>query len=136
MIRDTQFGKWMMLGGGCQILVMTVFLLTGQVTAAKRLARMPNVLWIMLDDCRADALGCYGKSWARTPHMDAIAAQGVRFQTAIVQNPVCTPSRTCMKTGLYAHQTGVMAMGRPTETPGKYRESVRPKTEQENLLLA
>ena len=59
----------------------------------------PSVLWIMLDDGRADTLGCYGKSWARTPNMDRIAAQGVRFETAIVQNPVCVPSRTSMKAG-------------------------------------
>jgi len=75
--------------------------------------RQPSILWIMLDDGRADALGCYGRSWAKTPNMDSIAAEGVRFQTAIVQSPVCVPSRRCLKTGLYAHQTGVIAMGAP-----------------------
>ena len=103
---------------------------------AEKAAPMPSVLWIMLDDCRADALGCYGKPWAHTPHMDAIAREGVRFQTAIVQNPVCTPSRMCMKTGLYAHQTGVMAMGRPAQTPGKYRQRVRAESGRQNLLRA
>ena len=53
--------------------------------------------------------------------MDRIAREGVRFETAIVQNPVCVPSRTSMKSGLYAHQTGVMAMGKPASTPGRYR---------------
>ena len=37
--------------------------------------RRPNILWIMMDDGRADTLGCYGRSWVRTPHMDALAAR-------------------------------------------------------------
>ena len=98
--------------------------------------KMPNVLWIMLDDCRADAIGCYGKPWARTPNMDAIAAAGVRFETAIVQSPVCVPSRHSMKTGLYAHQTGVMAMGKPADQPGEYQQKSLPLAQQTNLLHA
>ena len=47
-------------------------------------ALVQDRLRIMLDDGRADALGCYGKPWAKTPNMDEIAASGVRFQTAIV----------------------------------------------------
>ncbi len=94
----------------------------------------PSVLWVMLDDGRADTLSCYGRPWADTPHMDRIAREGVRFETAIVQNPVCVPSRTSMKSGLYAHQTGVMAMGRPAGTPGRYRNSTL--TEYPNLLDA
>ena len=85
----------------------------------------PSILWIMLDDGRADALGSYGQPWARTPHMDQIANAGVRFETAIVQNPVCRPSRLSMKASLYPHQTGLMAMGARAENPGLYRERVR-----------
>ena len=94
------------------------------MTAAETLTR-PSILWIMLDDGRADALGSYGEPWARTPNMDRIAASGVRFETAIVQNPVCIPSRTSMKASLYAHETGIMAMGKPAPTRGLYRKSVR-----------
>ena len=65
-----------------------------------------------MDDCRQDALGCYGTSWAKTPHMDSIATRGVRFDNAIIQNAVCLPSRICMHTGQYAHTNGIMAMGR------------------------
>ncbi len=82
--------------------------------------KRPNILWIMFDDGRADALGCYGRSWPKTSHMDALAANGVRFETAIVQNPVCVPSRRSMKTGFYAHQIGPVAMGKAPETPGDY----------------
>ena len=85
----------------------------------------PNILWIMLDDGRADALGSYGQAWAKTPHFDSLAADGVRFRYAIVQSPVCTPSRTSMKTALYAHETGVMAMGKPPEITPAFAQFVR-----------
>jgi len=91
----------------------------------KKAGRRPNILWIMLDDGRADALGCYGRPWAKTPNMDALAANGVRFETAIVQNPVCVPSRRSMKTGFYAHQVGPVAMGQQPRTPGKYIDKNR-----------
>ena len=79
--------------------------------------RRPNILWIMMDDGRADTIGCYGRAWARTPYMDALAANGVRFETAIVQNPVCVPSRISMKSGHYPHEFGVNEMGKPAAVP-------------------
>ena len=98
----------------------------------KRCSKRPNILWIMMDDCRADALGCYGRKWPKTPCMDGIANRGVRFQTAIVQNPVCTPSRISMMSGHYPHTFGVMAMGRPKDgVPPK-----KPKWRAPNLLNA
>ena len=115
-------------------LYVYLLLLAGSGTAAAASSSPPDVLWIMLDDGRADTLSCYGRPWADTPHMDRIAREGVRFETAIVQNPVCVPSRTSMKTGLYAHQTGVMAMGNPASTPGRYRS--RSLNDTPNLLKA
>ncbi len=96
--------------------------------------RRPNILWIMMDDGRADALGCYGKSWARTPNMDRIAADGVRFESAIVQNPVCVPSRKSMKSGHYPHTFGTTAMGKPPEVTPAYMKRVKPNLP--NLLNA
>ena len=52
----------------------------------------PSVLWIMLDDGRADALGSYGSSWALTPHMDRIASAGIRFESARLGAPMLTRS--------------------------------------------
>jgi arylsulfatase A-like enzyme len=93
----------------------------GESAASKR----PNVLWIMMDDCRADAVGCYGKPWARTPNMDACAKRGVRFDVAIIQNPVCIPSRSSMKTGLYCHELGIMNMGKPPAIEPAYARTAR-----------
>jgi arylsulfatase A-like enzyme len=87
----------------------------------------PNVLWIMLDDGRADSLGCYDAPWAKTLNLDTLAANGVRFKTVVVQNPVCRPARTCMQTGLYAHQTGVIAMGGAPKQVPAYRADLRKK---------
>ena len=82
---------------------------------AEKRAERPSIVWIMMDDCRTDALGCYGKAWPRTPQMDSIARKGVRFETAVVQNSVCAPSRMSMMSGHYPHAFGIMAMGRPQD---------------------
>ena len=105
------------------------------------MSRKPNVLWIIMDDCRADALGCYGKPWAKTPHMDALARNGVQFQTAVIQNVVCAPCRTSMITGEYPHTTGVMNMGAAPDVPAPYLKheadlAPKDKTLPENLLNA
>ena len=78
-------------------------------------SQRPNVLWIILDDVRPDGFGCYGTPWANTPNIDRIAEQGVRFEHAFVQCPICIPSRTSFKTGRYCHEvTGrTMYMGDP-----------------------
>jgi arylsulfatase A-like enzyme len=95
--------------------------------------RQPNILWIVMDDGRADTLGCYGRRWVKTPHMDALATRGVRFETAIVQNPVCVPSRKSMKSGHYCHTFGVTAMGKPAAVPPAYLKRAH---EVPNLLNA
>lgn len=98
----------------------------------------PNILWIMLDDCRYDTVGCYGRSWAVTPNIDKLAQEGVRFDTAIVQNPVCVPSRRSMKTGFYAHEVGPVEMGREPDIPAGYldREKMTCISDSPNLLDA
>jgi len=62
-----------------------------------------NVLFIMVDQMRADAMGCAGHPVVRTPNLDALAAAGVRFENAFVQQAVCGPSRMCYYTGRYVH---------------------------------
>lgn len=69
-------------------------------------AERRNVLFIAVDDLRP-LLGAYGDRLARTPNMDRLAAQGVLFERAYCQFPLCNPSRSSMLTGLYPPQTGV-----------------------------
>lgn len=66
----------------------------------------PNVLFIALDDLRP-FLGCYGHSLAHTPHMDRLAARGMRFTRAYSLEALCNPSRTAIMTGLRPDTTGV-----------------------------
>ena len=61
----------------------------------------PNILWICTDQQRADSLGCYGNKFARTPVLDALAAESAIFMNAFSQSPVCTPSRVSFLTGRY-----------------------------------
>ncbi len=68
----------------------------------------PNVLFILTDEHRFDLVGCYGNDELRTPHLDALAAQGARFDGFYVAAPLCSPSRASFLSGLYPHQSGVM----------------------------
>ncbi|SFR40006.1 sulfatase-like hydrolase/transferase [Litoreibacter janthinus] len=73
----------------------------------------PNVLWIMADQLRFDYLSCYGHPHLNTPHIDALAARGVRFTNTYVQSPVCGPSRMSAYTGRYVRSHGSTWNGIP-----------------------
>lgn len=70
------------------------------------MARAKNILFIMFDQLRWDYLGCAGHPHLHTPHIDALAAEGVRFTRAYVQSPVCGASRMSFYTGRYVHSHG------------------------------
>lgn len=66
----------------------------------------PNLLFLMTDQHRWDALGCVNPL-VKTPHLDALARRGVRFSQAICNAPMCVPSRYSLMHGLYPSQCGV-----------------------------
>jgi iduronate 2-sulfatase len=70
----------------------------------------PNVLFIVSDDLNC-FLGCYGDPLAKTPHIDRLAARGVRFERAYCAFPLCGPSRNSFLTGLHPNATGIQANG-------------------------
>lgn len=76
--------------------------------------RRPNILFVMTDDQRWDAMSCAGNRILRTPHMDRLAEEGVRFTEAFVTNALCSPSRGSILTGLHSHAHGVTTNGGKT----------------------
>lgn len=68
-------------------------------------ASRPNILFLVPEDMGLQ-LGCYGDPHTRTPNIDQLASEGVRFTQATVPYSVCSPSRACALTGLYPHQNG------------------------------
>src|SRR5688572_23584869 len=71
----------------------------------------PNILFIMTDDQRQDALSAYGNTILKTPNVDRIADEGMRFTEAFVTNSLCAPSRASFLTGVYSHAHGIITNG-------------------------
>ena len=78
-------------------------------------ASAPNIVFILADDLGYADVGCYGSRENRTPHVDRIAAQGVRLTQGYSNSPVCSPTRTALITGRYQYRL-----------PGGLEEPLRP----------
>ncbi len=78
----------------------------------------PNILFIMVDEMRWNAMGCAGNQIVRTPNLDRLAKEGTRFATAYTCSPVCVPSRYCFFTSRYAHVHGSTDNSTPPQ-PGQ-----------------
>jgi N-sulfoglucosamine sulfohydrolase len=89
---------------------LVVLLGTACTTPAGSVAEQPpNILMIVSED-NGPELGCYGDPHARTPHLDQLATQGVRFNRAFVTQAGCSQSRASILTGLYPHQHGQIGL--------------------------
>jgi arylsulfatase A-like enzyme len=71
----------------------------------------PNVVFILADDLGYTDLGCYGSGYYETPHIDQLAAEGVRFTDAYNCGPNCQPTRAALMSGQYSPRTGVYTVG-------------------------
>ena len=92
-----------------------LLVLVCSVTGASAAERKPNFIYIFTDDQRWDTLGVVQREqgdaarfpWLRTPNLDRLAAEGIRFRNAFVVNALCAPSRASLVTGQYGHVNGV-----------------------------
>ena len=73
--------------------------------AAQSSKRRPNILWLIAEDF-GHHLGCYGEKQVRTPNLDKLATDGVRYTRFYTTAPVCSPSRSAFMTGMYATTIG------------------------------
>ena len=79
----------------------------------------PNLLFIFTDQQRFDTMACYGNHWIQTPNLNALAEESYVFENAYVTQPICTPARSSIMTGLYPHTNGCIQLNVPLkpETP-------------------
>lgn len=75
--------------------------------SGQKAGQFRNVIFILGDDHRAEAIGAYGNKIVKTPNLDRMAARGTRFTRAFANSPVCSASRQSLLTGKYPHATGV-----------------------------
>jgi len=78
--------------------IMILFFSTGAFAQTK-----PNIIWLMAEDISND-LACYGMKAVKTPNLDALAATGIKYTNCFVTNPICSPSRSAMMTGMHQLQ--------------------------------
>jgi arylsulfatase len=102
--------------------IVTALLLIGELAiparaeeAAPPAERPPNIIYVLADDLGYGELGCYGQKWIRTPHIDRIAAEGIRFTQHYSGSPVCAPARGMLMTGLHPGHAYVRDNGNPPE---------------------
>lgn len=75
--------------------------------------RPPNMIFVLTDDHRWDALSAMGHPFLQTPHLDRLANEGILFENAFVTTSLCSPSRASFLTGQYAHTHGVVTNHTP-----------------------
>jgi arylsulfatase A-like enzyme len=107
--------------GSIGMILSTILFLSSCTENEKR----PNIIFLLTDDQRWDALGCAGNPFIKTPNMDELAGKGVRFEKAFVTTPICAASRASIFTGLYERTTG-FTFGQPP-LPKKYTDISYPK---------
>ena len=104
-----------------------VTLSTSAMAWDRKNADRPNILWLTSED-HGPHMGCYGDRVARTPHVDALAARGMRFSRCWSVAPVCAPARTVILTGLYNGSSGGLHMRSMVSLPAaieKYPQYLR-----------
>lgn len=88
------------------------------ISIASAAKPLPNIVLILTDDQGYGDVGCYGAEGFRTPNMDRLAAEGMRFTNFYVTQPVCTASRASLLTGCYANRVGFAGALNPTSLNG------------------
>lgn len=102
------------------LILVFVMLLARAVVAADR----PNILWLVSEDNSYQWIGCYGNKQAQTPRIDALAREGILFEHAYSNAPVCAVARSTLLMGTYAATLGTQHMRSRYPVPARYRPYV------------
>lgn len=94
-------------GFGATALALTCHTDTVQTTTSAERKKRPNIVYILADDLGYAELGCYGQKKIKTPNIDKLATEGMKFAQHYSGNPVCAPSRCALMTGLHTGHTQV-----------------------------
>ncbi len=89
--------------------------------------KQPNIIFIMSDDHASHAISCYGSKINKTPSIDRLASEGMRFDNCFCTNSICTPSRAVILTGKHSHKNGVFTLADKFDS----RQQTFPKLLQE-----
>ena len=103
----------------------SIFTIPGCINGTKRLSdetfgQRPNILWITCEDINP-YLGCYGDTNAITPNLDKLATESILYTNAYATAPVCSPSRSCLITGVYATSLGTQHLRSEVQLPKKIK---------------
>jgi len=93
-----------MAGSAAALSVLPSCNCIGQTAGKKR----PNIIFIMTDDHASHAMSCYDSKINKTPNLDRIAKEGMRFSNSFCTNSICAPCRAVILTGKYSHLNGVI----------------------------
>ncbi len=94
----------------------------------------PNIIYVMVDDMGYGDLGCYGQEIIKTPHIDKMASEGMRFTQCYSGSPVSAPARSTLMTGQHTGHTTVR--GNRSQVPGPYQNPKRIPLNSEDVTLA
>lgn len=100
------------------LLIVSFIALMSGCTKRTILNEPPNILWITSEDMNA-FIGAFGDSLANTPHLDQLAKDGVRYTHTFATAPVCSPSRSCLITGIYATSFGTQHLRSVIDMPSE-----------------
>lgn len=106
-------------------LLIAALILAAPIAAAAEAATLrPNILWITSEDNASHWIGCYGNKQAKTPRIDALAKEGILFENAYANAPVCAVARATILMGVYSPSMGTQHMRSRHAIPAKYRPNV------------
>jgi len=91
--------------------LLSLLSLTFALSASSQAAKRPNILFIFTDDHGYQAISAYGSNRNKTPNIDRIANEGMRFENCFVTNSICGPSRAVIQTGKHSHLNGFLTNG-------------------------